>query len=283
MVLVGMERVSHGHHSDDPSLDVLDRVREAGDLVEVLPELRHVTTERSLMLDAVGLDRTSEARLAVSGDGWDLTVVFCSSRAAAANRMALVELVGLAGDGAHGLATVCAGSIAGTNWEVEAGQGPVTFRLAGVSEATVWPQTVDDDAGDQIAKLVDVARHLDGVDPSTPPYDVIETLSIGSALCPDDPPPAIEILVLGPVEVVGAARPFTRAWSLELVVYLAMHPGGATSDQWSTHLWPNRSMAPGEPSFDRVRCSSCAREHCDRRGPPAEIARQARSRTRGSY
>ena len=27
-------------------------------------------------------------------------------------------------------------------------------------------------------------------------------------------------------------------------MYLAMHPGGATGDQWATHLWPNRSMAP---------------------------------------
>ncbi len=243
MVLVGMDRVSDCRHPRDPTLNVLDRVREAADLVEVLPELRHVTTERSVMLDAVGLERTSEARLAVSGDGWDITVVFCSSRAVTANTKALAELLSLAGDGAHGLATVCAASIAGTNWLVETGRGPVTFRLAGGSEATVWPQTLDDDAGGQIAKLVDVARQLDGVDVSTPPYDKIEPRPAGSELVDDEPPPAIEILVLGPVEVVGAARPFTRAWSLELVVYLAMHPGGATSDQWATHLWPNRSMA----------------------------------------
>jgi DNA-binding SARP family transcriptional activator len=243
VVLVGMERVSHNRHSSDPTLDVLDRVREAADLVEVLPELRHVTTERALMLDAVGLDRTSDARLAMSGDGWDLTVVFCSSRAVAANRKAITELVSLAGDGAHGLATVCAGNIADAHWLLEAGNGPVTFRLAGVPDATVWPQTLNDDAGEQIAKIVDVAMQLDGVDMMTPPYDEIETRPTSSDLVDDDQPAAIEILVLGPVEVVGAARPFTRAWSLELVVYLAMHPGGATSDQWATHLWPNRQMA----------------------------------------
>ena len=50
--------------------------------------------------------------------------------------------------------------------------------------------------------------------------------------------------VLGPVEVRGAARQFTRAWALELVVYLAMHPSGASNDVWATALWPDRRMAP---------------------------------------
>ena len=183
VVVVGMDHVSHSRHSGDPTLDVLDRIREAGDLVEVLPELRHVTTERSVMLDAVGYDRTSDARLAVSGDGWDLTVVFCSSRAVAANPKALDELVGLAGNGDRGLATVCSGRVVGANWLVEAGNGPVTFRLAGVPDSTFWPQTLDDDAGGQIAKLVDVARHLDGVDPATPPYDVIENACCRARPC----------------------------------------------------------------------------------------------------
>ena len=52
------------------------------------------------------------------------------------------------------------------------------------------------------------------------------------------------VSVLGPVLVTGAARPFHRAWSLELVVYLALHPSGASTDQWSTALWPDRLMAP---------------------------------------
>lgn len=41
----------------------------------------------------------------------------------------------------------------------------------------------------------------------------------------------------------GAAKPFTRAWSVELIVYLAMHRNGATSEQWATALWPDRIMA----------------------------------------
>ena len=39
-------------------------------------------------------------------------------------------------------------------------------------------------------------------------------------------------------------REFTRAWAIELVVYLAMHPKGASNEAWATALWPDRLMAP---------------------------------------
>lgn len=57
-------------------------------------------------------------------------------------------------------------------------------------------------------------------------------------------PGTVEVQILGPVQVVGAERPFSRAWTLDLVVYLALHPAGATTEQWSTALWPDRLMAP---------------------------------------
>jgi DNA-binding SARP family transcriptional activator len=54
----------------------------------------------------------------------------------------------------------------------------------------------------------------------------------------------VEVAVLGPIEVRGALRSFTRAWAQELVVYLAMHPKGVTNEAWTTALWPERLMAP---------------------------------------
>ncbi len=54
----------------------------------------------------------------------------------------------------------------------------------------------------------------------------------------------MEVAVLGPIEIRGAARPFSRAWAEELVVYLAMHPNGASNEAWATALWPDRLMAP---------------------------------------
>jgi LysM domain len=243
VVLVGMEQIPRASSLHTAHLDVLDRFRTADNLVEVLPELRHISAERSLMLGAVGLDRTSEARMVMSGDGWDLTVVLCASRALETGRKAASELVALAGDGSHGLAVVCSGAQVGANWHLETGNGPMTISMAGLPETMVWPQRLDRNAGEQIARLVEVAQHFEGVAPSGPPYDSFGPREGVELVGDDEPPPTIEIRVLGPVEVVGAARPFTRAWSLELVVYLAMHPGGASSDQWSTHLWPSRSMA----------------------------------------
>jgi DNA-binding SARP family transcriptional activator len=54
----------------------------------------------------------------------------------------------------------------------------------------------------------------------------------------------IEVAVLGPTEVRGIARGFSRASALELVVYLALHPAGVANDAWATALWPDRAMAP---------------------------------------
>ena len=54
----------------------------------------------------------------------------------------------------------------------------------------------------------------------------------------------VEVMVLGPVEIRGAARGFTRAWAEELVIYLALHPNGAANEVWATALWPDRLMAP---------------------------------------
>lgn len=63
--------------------------------------------------------------------------------------------------------------------------------------------------------------------------------------------PEVVVRVLGPVEVVGAARPFRRSWCTELVAYLALHPGGASSQAWATALWPDR-LPPDASRFSTV-------------------------------
>jgi DNA-binding SARP family transcriptional activator len=55
----------------------------------------------------------------------------------------------------------------------------------------------------------------------------------------------IEVAILGPVEIRGSAFPLAGHPRLtELVVYLAMHPEGATTPAWETALWPERRMPP---------------------------------------
>lgn len=52
----------------------------------------------------------------------------------------------------------------------------------------------------------------------------------------------VEVAVLGPVVVGGAAGPFHRSASLELVVYLAFHRRGVRHAEWALAVWPERPV-----------------------------------------
>ncbi len=53
----------------------------------------------------------------------------------------------------------------------------------------------------------------------------------------------IEVAVLGPVLVRGAAGPFRRSAARELVVYLAFHRQGVRHAEWSLAIWPERPVS----------------------------------------
>ena len=53
----------------------------------------------------------------------------------------------------------------------------------------------------------------------------------------------VEVAVLGPVVVRGAAEPFHRSAAVELVVYLAFHRGGVRHVEWALAIWPERPVA----------------------------------------
>jgi len=136
---------------------------------------------------------------------------------------------------------------------------------AGGPLVTVRAQQVDVHTVEKIGLLLDTATKLTGVDIDAAPYDAVSNASsAGEPLGSDEArlgsratvpggdamvalpvdQRTVQVNVLGPIQVVGNERPFTRAWSLDLVVYLALHAAGATTDQWSTALWPDRLMAP---------------------------------------
>jgi len=57
------------------------------------------------------------------------------------------------------------------------------------------------------------------------------------------PPDGVEVAVLGPVAVRGAAEPFHRSASLDLVAYLALHRHGVRHAEWALAIWPDRAVA----------------------------------------
>lgn len=62
----------------------------------------------------------------------------------------------------------------------------------------------------------------------------------------------VEIAILGPVQIRGASGSFARRPKLtELVVYLALHPEGASTAKWAAALWPNR-LVPDQTVANRL-------------------------------
>src|SRR5271155_2093222 len=82
--------------------------------------------------------------------------------------------------------------------------------------------------------------------------------------------PEIEVAILGPVEIRGAAEPFTRGPAVDLVAYLAVHEKGSANEAWATAIWPDRLMAPStlhstaSAARRALGCSHSGSEHLPR-------------------
>jgi DNA-binding SARP family transcriptional activator len=98
--------------------------------------------------------------------------------------------------------------------------------------------------------------HREGIQPVGDPMPGSDGRSVGA---PDrspvvgtgrSPEPAggdegVEVRILGPVEVTGAALPPRGARVLELLAYLAVHPAGTRTEQWETALWLDQRPSAG--------------------------------------
>ncbi len=65
-------------------------------------------------------------------------------------------------------------------------------------------------------------------------------------------PGPVELQVLGVVQAVGAAAPFTSQRALDLVCYLALHRDGATADTLRYWLWRRSESPPTSKAFANV-------------------------------
>jgi len=94
-----------------------------------------------------------------------------------------------------------------------------------------------------------------------------------------DPP--VEVAVLGQIEVRGASGSLERRPKLtELVVYLAMHPEGATSSTWQNALWPDRRV-PAQTVANRLsEAAGCSGSELDGRPRLRRSGRSALARGR---
>jgi len=253
LILVGFDR----------ELEALERVDHVSAIADVIARVQRRVRERTALLASVGREGNWDIRWTEGGDAWDLCVVICSPSTVEADPENAVALVQIAGNGGYGVAVILGAEVCPVRWHLDAKDGRVMLKTGDVVASAFSAQPVDARFSKGVAALMAVAGQLDGVLPTSPPYDkLVETGPPGGpgGDGSEDPQSAfgdgqtftgaastaaceIQVLVLGPVEIVGASRPFTRAWAMELIVYLAMHRNGASSDQWATALWPDRIMA----------------------------------------
>lgn len=262
LVLVGFDR----------DLDALERVNYVPAIGDVVPKVVRRVRERTALLASVGHRANWEIRWAEGGDSWDLCVIICAQAVVDGDRGGAADLIRTAGQGGLGLAVVLGADTGLARWRLEVDDGLVALKANDAATAAFRTEPVDSEMSLGLASLVQIASQLDGVPPDAPPYDKLQVADAGQEVDADQEAsgselaheapiageakaidgepaaavregPEVQVRVLGPIEIEGAARPFTRAWAVELIVYLALHRNGASSDQWATALWPDRVMA----------------------------------------
>jgi DNA-binding SARP family transcriptional activator len=223
------------------------------------------------VLSSTGFRTYAEARGTVGSERWDPVVVICGSSMADSE---VAEVLEAGSDAEVAMAVIAVGPSGGASHAVTlGGSGPAASL--GLLGSVVSPQMISAEDAVAVTDLLDTAASLETVPMSAEPYVHLSVpvpglaadpagTSIGMGASPAERSPVtgvtgsgpstppdglahggeVVVRVLGAVEVLGAAREFTRAWAKELVVYLAMHPNGAANEAWATALWPDRMMAP---------------------------------------
>lgn len=214
-----------------------ERIRPITTVDHALDALVSSGTSTRAALDRLGDPNTAIARRDHSAEqGWGITVLVCMTPLSAAQQ-ALLAKVALPGSG---VAAVVVGEPSGDAWSLTT--GPVTrldphgFDLSPATLATEDLTSVDVLLADAIAGDSD-ERLLADDSPADTIYlsDAVESVST-------DPTPEVEVRVLGPVEVHGVDV-INRRRTVELITYLALHPGGVSADRLKTAIWPE-----GEPT-----------------------------------
>ena len=252
-------------------LERFTRVVSTDDPEEVARTLCHRKIRAHQRLASSGFGSFAEARAIDGSPAWDPLVVIGGSSLTGHE---VGELMDSGADAAVGMTVIAAGSSASDSHQVVL-CGPETTSSLDLLGSVLFPQSVSSEEQAGVTALLDLAAEGVslpgpgdvGAEPSdpVPGYGcdpsatnrplrtrdgslmaaVAEVVSDAAPVADQGPSAgSVRVNILGPVRIDGADRPFSRAWAEELVVYLAMHPDGASNEAWATALWPDRLMAP---------------------------------------
>ena len=210
------------------------RLRHFPELSEALAHLGSISRATLQALGDAGADSTLAARIASEhGDSWTPTVLISGEPI---DTDALEALASEISPGS-GVAVVAPGPIPPTGWHAHLNAGIVELAPHGITldAVTLDPQTSA--AIDEILTELTVETP----DPTVEPAPVVATVDPGPF---EEPEFDIEVRVLGEIDIFGV-EPIARRKSMEVAVYLALHPEGVTDDTIKTVFWPDAVPAKG--------------------------------------
>lgn len=207
-------------------LTVLERVEHVPDLASAADRIRcHQRQNQALLGSLTPVDRS---RIGDNGDFSHPMVALVPHQLSQEDASELLETC-------DSSVSVVAHGLDGASWVGRLNEHGLLLQPIGLRlEAHGLP----DAAIAAFAELASSAKDTEGVALTVPPEPrSIEVKYDASAIGPLAVD--IEVRVLGTIEVLGAAQPFTSRRALDLVTYLAFHPEGADRDQLRTHIWPS--------------------------------------------
>ena len=226
------------------------------ELDEAIAELEAIARANERELEAAGDPTDSTDRVSSEGDNLGCPTVLVSFEPVdAPSRRRIEDAVA---DGSQRIAAVVPSSDAAT-WHVDARDAVLWLAPLGL---VLEPFALDGETADEIDSLI-----------AAPDEGDIDDLPLARPGPPTDsvapfvePPFDLEVRILGPVEVTGAAQSFSRQRHLEITVYLAMHPDGVSDERLKTALWPDR--APSTATFNSTISTTRSRLGHDATGQP---------------
>ena len=248
-------QLASSHFADDltvmcvgfgQDLSVFERVEYLPDVNSAIERIAHEQRQNRALLGNRHSSR-ADTRIGNSGDHWHPVIALVPSR--------------LTEEEAHRLLEVCSSSVcivahelSGATWSGRFDEHgllvePIDLRLEahGLSSAAVAA----------VAELATIAKDAHGVELEMPPVlhptDLSTDMDISTPVL-EQFPIDVEVRVIGTVDVLGAAQPFTSRRALDLVAYLAFHPEGADRDQLRAHLWP-----PDDPPSESTVANTVSR------------------------
>lgn len=223
-----------------------NRARHFDTFDDARRHLQGIATATAAELESAGHPTTTAARLADEhGDGWIPTILISTNPLPDEALRSLAELI----EPRRGIGVIAPGAPITNGWNaVLDADGHIEVAPHGLSlaapalaaerAATINQILADSEAGPEPDEDESDEWHGD------PMPEADEIPDPGPYV---DPPYDIEFRVLGAIDVVGIP-PIERRKSMEIAVYLALHPEGVTDDRLKMVFWPD--AVPAQNTFN---------------------------------